>query len=91
MNDQTLQGGKTLRGVVVKRAMKDTVTVSVQEFVQHPKYKKYFKRNKKYLVHDPGNTAQVGDAVVIRETRPLSKRKLFVIAERTPSKQEDTN
>ena len=78
MENET-QKGKVLKGVVVKRAMKDTATVSVSSYVKHPKYKKYLRRSKKYLVHDPGNTAQVGDKVSIRETRPISKRKHFVI------------
>jgi len=82
MNDQTIKLGKTLKGIVIKRAMKDTATVSVETFVMHPKYKKYLRKTKKYLVHDPENTASVGDKVVIRETRPISKRKHFVIAER---------
>jgi len=71
--------GRTYRGVVVKRAMKDTITVSVERFVKHPKYKKYMKKSKKYLVHDAGNTAGIGDKVVIRETRPMSKRKHFIL------------
>ena len=77
--------GKTFRGVVVKTAMKDTVTVSVERYVKHPKYKKYLRRSKKYLVHDAGNTAKVGDVVIIRETKPISKRKHFVIAEKVSS------
>lgn len=72
--------GKEFSGVVVKTAMKDTATVLVERYVQHPKYKKYLRRSKKYLAHDPGNTVQVGDKVTIRETRPISKRKHFVIA-----------
>ncbi|OGG77774.1 30S ribosomal protein S17 [Candidatus Kaiserbacteria bacterium RIFCSPLOWO2_01_FULL_54_24] len=88
MNDQTIKSGKTLKGIVVKRAMKDTATVSVETFVMHPKYKKYLRKTKKYLVHDPENTAAVGDKVVIRETRPISKRKHFVIAERFPANLE---
>ena len=71
--------GKILNGVVVKTAMKDTATVSVERFVQHPKYEKYMRLSKKYLVHDPGNTAKVGDTVAIQETRPISKRKHFVL------------
>ena len=71
--------GKTLSGVVVKTAMKDTATVSVERYVKHPKYKKYQLLSKKYLVHDPGNMAQVGEKVIIRETRPISKRKHFII------------
>ena len=78
MMDQTTKG-HILEGVVVKSAMKDTVTVSVSRFVRHPKYKKYQRKTKKYLVHNPGNSVQVGDTVTIRETRPISKRKHFVI------------
>ena len=72
--------GMTLEGVVVKSAMKDTVTVEVSRYVKHPKYKKYQKKTKKYLVHSPGNTVAVGEKVVIRQTRPISKNKHFVIA-----------
>ena len=71
--------GKLLEGVVVKAAMTDTVTVQVERYVKHPKYKKYQKHSKKFLVHNPGNTAQVGERVTIRETRPISKRKRFII------------
>src|SRR3989338_1337173 len=79
MEEETQKRGKTLQGVVVKTAMKDTATVLVDRYVKHPKYKKYLSRSKKYLVHDVGNTAKVGDKVVIRETRPISRRKHFVL------------
>ena len=68
-----------LKGTVVKSAMKDTATVAVTRFVKQPKYKKYIKRTKKYLVDDKGNTKAVGDSVHIRETRPISKNKHFVM------------
>jgi len=64
-------------GVVVKTAMKDTATVRVDRYVKNLKYKKYFVRSKKYLVHDSGNTAQIGDTVTIVATRPISKHKHF--------------
>ena len=80
--------GKTFEGVVVKAAMTDTVTVQVERYVKHPKYKKYLRHSKKFLVHNPGNTAQVGDKVVIRETRPISKRKRFVFVSRISSALE---
>ena len=70
---------KTFEGVVVKTAMKDTVTVQVERFVMHPKYKKFMRLSKKFLVHDPGNTATVGQKVTIKETRPISKRKHFLL------------
>ena len=72
--------GKFFDGVVVKTAMKDTVTVSVERYVKHPQYHKYQRRSQKFLVHDPGNTLVVGQKVTIRETRPISRHKRFVIA-----------
>lgn len=71
---------QSFSGVVVKTAMKDTATVAVSRYVKHQKYKKYQVRTKKYLVHDAGNTAQVGDKVTIVACRPLSKMKRFKIA-----------
>jgi len=73
------QEGKFLEGIVVKSAMKDTVTVQVERYVKHPKYKKYIRKSKKFLVHNPGNTAEIGQKVTIRETRPISKLKRFII------------
>ena len=52
--------------------MKDTCTVSVSRYVKHPKYKKYQRKTKKFLVHNPGNSVEVGDTVTIRQTRPIS-------------------
>ena len=75
--ETTTKGGRVLRGTVVKTAMQDTCTVAVERYVKHPKYKKYMRLTKKYLVHDAGNTAQVGDKVEIKETSPISKRKRF--------------
>lgn len=80
--------GQTVEGIVVKSAMKDTVTVVVSRYVKHPKYKKYQQKSKKYLVHNPGNTVQVGDKVVIRQTRPISKNKHFVITSRISSSSD---
>lgn len=70
---------KMLRGVVVSNKMKDTATVLVTRYVRHPKYGKYLKRSKKFLAHDPGNAHTIGASVTIRETKPISKRKAFII------------
>lgn len=70
---------QSFTGTVVKTAMKDTATVAVSRYVKHPKYQKYQVRTKKYLVHDEGNTAQVGDRVTIVACRPISKRKRFAL------------
>ena len=84
-----IQTGKTFEGVVVKSAMKDTATVQVERYVKHPKYKKFMRLSKKFLVHDVGNTAQIGEKVTIRETRPISKRKRFVLVSRDSSLKTD--
>ena len=70
---------RVLRGTVVASKMQDTITVAVERYVKHPKYKKYLRRTKKYLVHDVGNTAKVGEKVDIIESRPISKRKRFAL------------
>lgn len=76
MENTTVQPQR-FTGTVVKAAMKDTATVAVNRYVKHAKYKKYQTRTKKFLVHDPGNTAKVGDEVTIIACRPLSKLKRF--------------
>jgi len=82
--EQTIVANRrVLRGTVVSTKMKDTITVAVERYVKHPKYKKYLRRTKKYLVHDAGNTAKEGQQVDIRETRPLSKRKHFELVANT--------
>ena len=77
MSTEQTNNGRVLRGKVVASKMTDTITVAVERYVKHPKYKKYLRRTKKYLVHDAGNTAKVGEVVDITETRPISKRKSF--------------
>jgi small subunit ribosomal protein S17 len=75
--EEKTTSGRVLRGKVVASKMTDTITVAVERYVKHPKYKKYLRRTKKLLVHDAGNTAKVGDVVDIKEVRPMSKRKTF--------------
>lgn len=67
-------------GMVVSDAPEKTVTVSVEALVRHPKYKKRVRRSKKFMVHDEGNEARVGDTVRIIETRPISARKRWRLA-----------
>jgi small subunit ribosomal protein S17 len=75
--EEKTTSGRVLRGKVVASKMTDTITVAVERYVKHPKYKKYLRRTKKLLVHDVGNTAKIGDVVDIKEVRPISKRKTF--------------
>ena len=78
MKQQTTNN-KILKGTVVSDKMDKTVVVAVTRFVQHPKYKKYYKITKKFKAHDENNEAKVGDIVSLKETRPLSKDKRFEI------------
>ncbi len=68
---------KTLEGTVLSDKMKDTIVVAVFTYKKLPKYGKYVEHRKKYKVHDVGNTAKIGDKVVIEETRPISRHKRF--------------
>lgn len=79
MSNENTGNGRVLRGKVISSKMTDTITVAVERYVKHPKYKKFLRRTKKYLVHDAGNTATVGSVVDIKEVRPMSKRKTFAL------------
>ena len=79
MSMNTENKGKKLKGEVVGTAMQKTIKVAVLRYVKHPKYKKFIKKVKKYLVHDPEEKAKEGDIVEIVESRPISKRKKFVL------------
>ncbi|OGF53001.1 MAG: 30S ribosomal protein S17 [Candidatus Fraserbacteria bacterium RBG_16_55_9] len=75
-------------GKVISDKMQKTITVLVERRVQHPRYKKYIRRRKKFHAHDEREEASIGDMVRIRKTRPLSKLKrwqLVEIIQRTPS------
>ena len=61
--------------------MVDTIVVLVERRVKHPKYNKIIKRSTKIHAHDEGNSASIGDAVIIMETRPLSKTKSWKLME----------
>ena len=66
---------QTKVGVVVSNKMNKTVVVAVENLFQHGMYQKYIKRTSKFLAHAENNDVNIGDRVVIEETRPLSKRK----------------
>ena len=70
---------KTLKGTVVSGKMNKTVVVKVEGLKKHPRYGKYYKVSKKYKAHDERSEFRIGDKVVIKETRPISKDKSFVV------------
>lgn len=68
-----------LIGRVVSDKMTKTVTVAVERQVRHEVYGKSQKRTSKFLAHSENNEAKVGDTVSIAESRPLSRRKRWVV------------
>ena len=68
-----------LTGTVVSDKMTKTVVVQVNRLKMHPKYKKQYKVSDKYKAHDSEQQYHAGDKVVIRETRPISKDKRWVV------------
>ncbi len=72
---------RILQGVVVSDKGDKTVIVRVERRVMHPIYKKFITRSKKYAAHDEHNCWHVGDFVRIEESRPISKRKHWVVLE----------
>lgn len=70
---------KYKKGIVVSDKMDKTVVVKVTTYKMHPKYKKHYKVSKKFYAHDESNTYKTGDVITIREVRPLSKLKRWVV------------
>ncbi|MCW5749012.1 MAG: 30S ribosomal protein S17 [Alphaproteobacteria bacterium] len=70
---------RILQGVVVSDKMDKTVVVEVERRIQHPIYKKFIRRSKRYHAHDESNAIKVGQRVRIIESRPLSKTKRWVV------------
>ncbi len=70
---------RQLKGIVISDKMKKTVVVRVERIKEHPKYKRRYKIHKKYKAHDEKEEYKIGDMVVIKECRPLSKDKTWRI------------
>jgi small subunit ribosomal protein S17 len=79
---ERLQKPRTMKvGKVVSDKMDKTVVIAVNYVRRHPLYHKRITRTSKFLAHDEHNLAKPGDIVRIEETRPLSKRKRWVVRE----------
>lgn len=66
-------------GIVVSNKMDKTVVVRVESRFPHPIYAKTIVKTKKYLAHDEMEQCNIGDEVLVQETRPLSKRKRWIL------------
>jgi len=72
---------RVLTGKVVSDKMDKTITVMVERRVKHPLYGKYITRSTKLHAHDEKNECAMGDVVSIRESKPLSKTKTWMLQE----------
>ncbi|WP_367673347.1 30S ribosomal protein S17 [Buchnera aphidicola] len=70
---------RILKGYVKSNKMMKSAVVIIERFVKHTMYKKFVKRTTKFHVHDEKNECSVGDLVEIRECRPISKTKSWVL------------
>ncbi len=71
--------GRILSGRVVSDKMDKTITVLVERRVKHPMYGKYLTRSSKIHAHDEQNECRTGDLVTVRETRPMSRTKTWML------------
>lgn len=70
---------KEFVGEVVSDKTDKTRIVLVKTVRVHPLYKKRFIVRKKYYVHDEANVSKLWDTVKIRESKPISKLKRWVL------------
>ncbi|ACD65927.1 MAG TPA: 30S ribosomal protein S17 [Sulfurihydrogenibium sp.] len=81
VGNETKKRVKEFVGKVVSNKMDKTVVVAVERKFPHPLYGKQVKKTKKFYAHDEENKCNEGDIVRIRESRPLSKLKRWVVVE----------
>lgn len=68
---------KSRVGIVSSNKMDKTIVVKIEQRVKHPLYKKIITKTEKVKAHDENNECNIGDKVMIAETRPLSKDKCW--------------
>ena len=72
---------RRLTGVVVSNKMDKTVVVRVDRTFRHPLYGKVIRESKRFMAHDEDNGCELGDTVVMVESRPISKDKKWRLLE----------
>ena len=70
---------RTMTGRVTSNKMNKTVVVAVESITRHRLYGRTVRRTRHFKAHDPDNRCQIGDTVVIAESRPISKDKHFIV------------
>ena len=81
---------RILTGVVTSNKADKTITVKIERKVKHPLYGNVVKRASKVHAHDENNSASIGDIVSVKECRPISKTKTWVlVSDEMPQTVED--
>ncbi|MBI4919901.1 30S ribosomal protein S17 [Candidatus Azambacteria bacterium] len=88
MDASKLKKSKILKGLVVSDKMAKTVVVRVDDYKKHPLYNRYYRTSKKYKAHDEKGEFHVGDKVFIKEVKPMSKDKHFMVMSKIKNKSE---
>ncbi|MCK5044853.1 30S ribosomal protein S17 [Candidatus Parcubacteria bacterium] len=70
---------RQLKGIITSDKMQNTIVVRVERIKEHPKYKRKYKSHKKYKADVQGKKYEVGENVLIEETKPLSKDKKWKV------------
>jgi small subunit ribosomal protein S17 len=68
---------KVIQGKVIAISGDKTASMLVERKIMHPRYHKYVKKSKKYLIHDENNEIKLNDIITAIECPPISKRKVF--------------
>ncbi len=72
---------RVITGVVVSNKMEKTIVIRAERLVKHSLFHKYIRRHVKYKAHDERNECNIGDKVLIVESRPISKDKRWRMQE----------
>ena len=79
---------KLLTGIVVSNKMTNTIVIRVERKFRHPMYQKVITKHSKHKAHcDDAKAFQIGDTVTIKETKPISKDKHFIVVEKVLDKK----
>lgn len=82
MGQVTKKISRCFEGTVSSTKMNKTVVVLVTRIIRHKKYLKQYIVSQKYKAHDEKNEYKEGDRVEIRECRPMSKDKKWIIVKK---------
>ncbi len=80
---------RVLKGKIVSDKADKTVTVLVERTKRHPLYRKNYTVSSKFLAHDEKNEFKKGDIVAITESKPISRKKRWIVEKKVTAKELD--